>query len=75
MKIGDLVKFYSGFGPFNHGYESRNPGLVLGLKRGGGWGGKAISCTVLWSDKTITSEHQVYLVGVDEQDLREKIEN
>jgi len=73
--IGDLVNFYSGFGPFNDGYESRNPGLVLGLKRRGGWSGDSMAYTVLWSDETITAEHQGYLIRVDERDLGEKIES
>ena len=67
MKVGDLVNFYSGFEPFNSGYENRNPGVVIELSRGGGWGGKSVSCTVLWSDKSITSEHAAYLTSAKKE--------
>ena len=60
IKIGDLVKFYSGFDSFQRGYHDKNPGIVLAVNLGG-WGRKQKSAEVLWSDEKITSEHIAYL--------------
>ena len=67
MKVGDLVNFWSSFEPFSRGYKKRNPGIILSLSRRGGWGSDSVSCTVLWSDESITSEHSVYLSRAEEE--------
>ena len=53
IKVGDLVKFYSGFDSFQRGYHDKNPGIVLAVNLGG-WGRKQKSAEVLWSDEKIT---------------------
>ena len=60
VRIGDLVKFYSGFDAFQRGYHNKNPGIVLSVSVGG-WAGKQKSAEVLWSDEKITTEHIAYL--------------
>ena len=46
VRIGDLVKFYSGFDAFQRGYHDKNPGIVLSVSVGG-WAGKQKSAEVL----------------------------
>ena len=67
-RVGDLVRFYSGFEPFTRQYEFKNPGIVLDVTEKGGWGGAQYSAEVRWSDGTTTTEHSGYVVVVSEDE-------
>jgi hypothetical protein len=60
-EIGDLVRFSSGFESFMRHFESKNPGLVLSVHIGGGWPSDRASIQILWSDQSITTEHEGYV--------------
>lgn len=64
IRIGDLVKFYSTFEPFNSEYVDRSPGVVLDAKDS--MTGIMGSYVVLWKDGSVTTEREGYLQTVEE---------
>ena len=67
LEPGDLVEFYSSFETFMSEYEEKNPGLVLSVmevEKSGIWDARK-SAEVMWSDRTVTSEHSSYLRRID----------
>ncbi len=70
IKPGALVKFKSGFEPFQRQYDHRNPGIVLCVGNTGWSGGN--SAQVMWSDGSETTEHAGYLQCVG-NGIQEKI--
>ena len=67
LEPGDLVEFYSSFETFMSEYEEKNPGLappVLHVATSGKWDARQ-SAEVMWSDRTVTSEHSSYLRRID----------
>lgn len=63
IRIGDLVKFYSTFEPFNADYTERSPGVVLDAKDS--MTGIMGSYVVLWKDSSVTTEREGYLQIVE----------
>jgi len=61
MKVGDLVNFHTSFEPFLARYRVRNPGIVLTVTDGGGWGSAQTSIEVLWANEDVTTEFSGYL--------------
>ena len=64
IKVGDLVKFYSTFEPFNADYTKLSPGIVLDAKDS--MTGIMSSYVVLWKDGSVTTEREGYLQIVEE---------
>ena len=61
MKSGDLVNFRTSFEPFQTRYRVRNPGIVLTVTHGGGWGNAQTSIEVLWANEDVTTEFSGYI--------------
>ena len=68
MKVGDLVYFKSGFEPFAKRYESKNPGVVINIRKGRGWDNDSTSIEVFWVDGTSSFEHDGYINLYEEND-------
>lgn len=59
IRVGDVVRFYSSFKPFQDDYVNRSPGVVLDAKES--MTGIMGSYVILWKDGSITSEREGYL--------------
>ena len=69
MKIGDLVKFYSSYAPFERDYAKRNPGVVVHIHSHRAQNNTIRkSAEVLWANSEKTTEHVSYLIPSKEEE-------